>query len=81
MIKRSNSYFDDKNYKHGDFVISTITKKELEKYNINLSVREFKALVLKSDKFKTIYTGASSHLFKKTKVYNYNDFRGINYNA
>lgn len=74
---KSNSFFFDKNYKPGDFIISKITKKELEKYNINLSVREFKALVLKSSKFKTIYTGASSHVFKKTKVYNYNDFRGI----
>lgn len=75
MRKKTNSYYSDNNYKPGDFVISNITKQELEHYNINLSVREFKQIVTKSKKYKTIWTGASSHLFKKTKVYNYNDFK------
>ena len=70
----SNSYFSDEHYKYGDFVLSDIRKKHLCHFNINMSVKDFKELVKKSNKYKVILTGGNLN-FRKTKVYNYYDFK------
>lgn len=70
----SNSYFSDRNYKSGDFVLSEVSKKNLSFYKINMKVKDFKELVKKSGKYKVIFTGGGLR-FRRTKVYNYNDFK------
>lgn len=70
----SNSYFSDVNYRSGDFVLSDVSKKKLSYYKINMKVKDFKELVKKSGKYKTILTGGGLR-FRRTKVYNYNDFK------
>lgn len=70
----SNSYFSDRNYKSGDFVLSEVNKKSLSRYKINMKVKDFKELVRKSGKYKLILTGGGLR-FRRTKVYNYNDFK------
>lgn len=70
----SNSYFSDKNYKPGDFVLSNVNKDDLVHYQINMKVKDFKELVKKSNKYKVILTGGLLS-YRRTKVYNYNDFK------
>jgi len=70
----SNSHFSDRNYKYGDFILSKINKSDLSRFNIKMSVKEFKEYVKKSNKFKTILTGGGFN-FRRTKVYNYYDFQ------
>ena len=74
--KYSNSYFSDRSYKSGDFVLSNVSKEKLAQYKINMKVKDFKELVKKSNKFKTILTGGLLN-YRRTKVYNYNDFKNI----
>lgn len=70
----SNSYFSDKDYKYGDFVLSDIKKKDLSRFDIKMSVKNFKELVKKSNNYKIVLTGGGLR-FRKTKVYNYYDFK------
>ena len=70
----SHSYFSDINYKSGDFVLSGVNKKDISRYKIDMKVKEFKELVKKSSKYKIILTGGCLR-FRRTKVYNYNDFK------
>jgi len=69
----SNSYFSDDSYKSGDFVLSRVSKKDLENYGIKINLNDFKQKVKKSNRFKIILTGGGLH-YRKTKVYNFNDF-------
>lgn len=72
----SNSHIRDSNYVPGDFVLSSVSKKELDRYGINMKVKGFVEMVKESGKYKVVITGRSAHWqFKHTKVYNYNDFR------
>ena len=70
----SNSYFSDRNYKNGDFVLSNVSKQKLAQYKIDMKVKDFKELVKRSNKFKTILTGGGLN-YRRTRVYNYNDFK------
>lgn len=71
----SNSYFSDSGYRPGDFVLSGVNKENLNKYGIAMTVKEFKDLVGRSGKYKTVMTGGSAAGYRHTQVYNYNDFR------
>lgn len=71
-----NSHFSDRNYKDGDFVLSSLCKRDLEKYNINMKVRDFKNYVKKSRNYKTILTGGGLN-YRRTKVYNFYDFQNL----
>lgn len=72
--KYSNSYFSDRNYRPGDFVLSGVNKNELKRYGIDMTVKAFKNFVCRSAKYKTIVTGGLG-CSRHTRVYNYNDFR------
>lgn len=70
----SNSVFSDMSYRSGDFCLSSVNKEELARYNIDIKVKDFKEIVKKSSNFKTILTGGRCS-YRRTKVYNYNDFK------
>lgn len=69
----SNSYRSDRHFRDGDFVLSFVSKKKLDKYKINMKVKDFKEKVKKSKNYKTVFTGGGLN-YRRTKVYNYNDF-------
>lgn len=75
--KYSNSYFSDCNYKNGDFILSNVKKADLKRYNINMSVKDFKAMCNKRGKYKVIRTGGVGS-WRRTRVFNYNDYKGMN---
>lgn len=70
----SNSHFSDRNYKSGDFVLSNVCKADLARFGIDMRVNDFKNIVKKSNKFKTVFTGGGL-TYRRTKVYNYYDFK------
>ena len=69
----SNSYYSDSNFKPGDFVLSSVNSADLVKYGIKGSVKDFKAMVKQSKKYKVIETGGSGYR-RHTFVYNFHDF-------
>ena len=73
LFNYCNSHYNDVDYRSGDFVLSSVNSSLLSKYNINMKVKDFKALVKKSNKFKIVITGGCQN-FRKTKVYNFKDF-------
>jgi len=73
-MKYSNSYDTDNNYRNGDFVLSRVNKKDLQRYGIKMSIKDFKEKVVKSGRCKVILTGGLFGDYRHTRVYNYNDF-------
>lgn len=73
----SNSHFSDRYHKSGDFVLSGVTKNDLTRYGIKMKVKDFKNIVKKSNNFKIVLTGGGLN-YRKTRVYNYNNFKNIN---
>ena len=71
----TNSYFSDRNHETGDFVLSGVTKEKLLRYKINMKVKDFKEMVKKSNKYKIVKTGCARYNYRRTKVYNYNNFK------
>ena len=72
----SNSYFSDEHHKYGDFVLSSVTKSDLDRFKIKKTVKDFKNQVKKSTNYKTILTGGGGN-WRKTKVYSYFDFQNL----
>lgn len=73
-MKYSNSYDSDSNYRNGDFVLSRVTKNDLQRYGIKMSVKDFKEMAVKSGRCKVVLTGNMFGDLRHTRVYNYNDF-------
>ena len=69
----SNSYYNDSNFRAGDFVLSSVNSADLAKYGIKGSVKDFKAKVKQSKNYKVIITGGNGHR-RHTFVYNFFDF-------
>ena len=72
----SNSHFSDEHNKYGDFVISSVSKNDLDRFNINMTVKDFKNKVKGSKNYKIVLTGGGGN-YRKTKVYNYFDFKNL----
>ena len=68
------SYVSHPSYRLGDFVLSYVSKKDLKRYGIDMSVKDFKECVRQSPKYKVIRTGSTNYQMKHTKVYNFYDF-------
>lgn len=76
LNRYSNSYFSDEHYKYGDFVLSYVTKSDLDRFDIRMSVKDFKNQVKRSTNYRIILTGGVG-TYRKTKVYNYFDFQNL----
>lgn len=57
------------------FSVSTIDKKRMEEYNINMTLKSFRQLVKKVAPYAEIMTGDPEIKTKRTKIYRYEDFR------
>lgn len=66
----ATSYKDYLSYEIGDFVLSDVTKADLQKFNIQMSVKAFKAMCKKIGIYKIVLTGGAGYT-KRTRVYNY----------
>ena len=72
----SNSFFSDRNWEYGDFVLSKVTKNDLRHHGIDMSVKDFKESVKKSNKYKVIFTGGCLN-YRRTRVYNFKNFKNM----
>lgn len=72
----SNSYFSDRSYENGDFILSRVTKCDLSYHGIDMTVKDFKDIVKKSRKYKVILTGGAGYT-SHTKVYNFKNFKNL----
>lgn len=66
----ANSYKEDLGYQKGDFILSDVSKADLQRFNIQMSVTSFKAMCKSFADYKIVLTGGAGHV-RKTRVYNY----------
>lgn len=71
-----NSYFSDRGYEYGDFVLSKVSQDDLRRHGIDMTVKDFKRVVEKSRKYKVILTGGGLN-YRHTRVYNFKNFKNI----